>query len=89
MHTDDDPVRNHLLSTAVILQRAIAELRVQVGEEAHAMTNAALRAGSMARTTTTLSLAGAMMISFDLIAPNGEIFNLGCMEFDVTPPTIN
>lgn len=53
------------------------------------MTNAALRAGSMARTTTTLSLAGAMMISFDLIAPNGEIFNLGCVEFDATPPTIN
>ncbi|MCC7101224.1 MAG: hypothetical protein IT500_16710 [Rubrivivax sp.] len=84
-----DVVRDHLLATARVLNRALAELRAQVGAEAHAAVVAALRGGGMVRATTTISLAGAMMVSFDLVGPRGDVVNLGGVEFDGPAPTVN
>jgi len=84
-----DPVLGHLLATASLFSDAMEAYRQQVGEDAHRMALAALRGGSMLRATTTLSLAGAMAISLDLIAPNGEVINLGNVDFDGDPATLN
>ncbi len=34
-------------------------------------------------------MAGAMLISFDLISPSGQEVNLGCVEFDSEQPSLN
>lgn len=85
----DDLVREHLLATARLMNRALRELRDQAGTETYAATAAALRGGGMARATTTISLAGAMMVSFDLVGPRGDVVNLGAVEFDGPAPTVN
>ena len=85
----DDIVREHLLATARLLNRALRELRDQAGTEAYDATVAALRGGGMARATTTISTAGAMMVSFDLVGPRGDVVNLGAIEFDGPAPTVN
>ena len=46
----------------------------------------ALQAGSMMRAVTTLSLAGTMAVAFELIAPNGEVINIGRVDFDSEAP---
>lgn len=85
----NDDVREHLLATARLLNRALRELRDQAGSETYAATVAALRGGGMARATTTISLAGAMMVPFDLVGPRGDVVNLGAVEFDGPAPTVN
>ena len=57
--------------------------------EAYAATVAVLRSGGMARVTTTLSLAGAMMVTFDLVGQRGDVVNLGAVESDGPAPTMN
>lgn len=85
----DDVVRDHLNATTRLLQRALTELRDQAGTEAYAATVAVLRSGGMARVTTTLSLAGAMMVTFDLVGQRGDVVNLGAVESDGPAPTMN
>jgi hypothetical protein len=89
MTDTDHPVHAHMQAAAALFHRALQELRVQTGDEAYVATAVALRSGSIGRITTSLSLAGAMLVSFDLISPTGQEVNLGCVEFESEAPSLN
>ena len=89
MTDTDHPVHAHMTAAAALFQRALQELRAQTGEDAYVATAVALRSGAIGRITTSLSMAGAMLISFDLISPSGQEVNLGCVEFDSEVPSLN
>jgi len=78
----DEIVFNHVKATAALLQRGLDELHAQVGAEAHERTAYALQRGAMLQAVTTLSLAGALHVTMNLIAPNGETVHLGDVHLD-------
>lgn len=77
-----DPILRHLLATAGLLQSAVKAFEQQCDPGSHRALLAALAAGAMLRATTTISLAGAMGISFDLVAHDGEPIRIGHVDFD-------
>mgnify|MGYP000110670066 CR=1 FL=1 len=82
----NDPVKEHLLATAGLMNNAIAAFGEKYGDEGRHLIVGALQAGSMMRAVTTLSLAGTMAVAFELIAPNGEVINIGRVDFDSEAP---
>lgn len=82
-------LQQHIDATARLLSRALVEFGQQMGQAALAAIDTALREGGMARATTTMSPAGFLMISFDLIGPKGDIVNIGRVEFESNAPTLN
>ncbi len=87
--TTPDPVLRHLLATAGLMNAAIDAFSKQCGEDSRHLLLTALRSGSMMRATTTISLAGAMGITFDIVTPQGEVLNVGRVDFDGDQPTLN
>lgn len=83
MSTDRNQlVWEHMKHAATVMDAALVSLGEQFGEEALRRASAAIKAGSMMQIVTTLSLAGTKGLSFNLIGPGGESFNIGRVVFD-------
>lgn len=74
-------VARHMQSSAAVMAAGLEALRAQAGEEACTRVAAAIGAGATMQIVAALSVAGALSLSLNLIAPNGETVNIGHVEF--------